>query len=656
MELSQPLAARTRNAAAASTAVHSPPSIGQLTILSNTLPTLVHAHQEASRRNFPGGYSHGVSHTSPCSYMAAAYGQGSPSGAASSSYPIAHHHQTQQHHCNVYSLLGSGSSLPSSNNGHLYLSSAQSCAGRHHNHPVDTSASNPPTIWNPSSAQTSSYFDAATATAMDISLLAAAVSATSSPPPLGVPVNNNNVTSNNNVRFMQELEGTIESDRNRHQLHQQQQALVATHARRAALSVATVALSYESSGAASAAASPPTLGPRSNNGSSNARLMQEFGATTMEADRSRHQLHNQQQVFATHARQTALSAATAALSHDSSGRLLSPPLSVEELALDVSTLEHALGNSSAPSVRLFSPYDNDETLLHQGVAGEEEIINPMAEVRNRRESIPEASTSSNLSPPISFGNSATTNYAVANYPDVSILGSRTTVSSCRAAAVPRREPRKTNTRTSARAAKAQERKTHATKRGAQQELPQEQPECSRTSCTATPNMASERISAPFSVASFNTPDPVLSNRSPPSESNFTEDKKKPAMKRTKKDDKKAPPSKIKVDEENICCICMDVCSKLELASINSCKHKFCFSCIEKWADRENTCPLCKERFSKIERVHKPPSRKRKGDSATSPTRHRNTKKVKNRSQRSDFITSNAFQGLLGESTCEPSLN
>jgi predicted amidophosphoribosyltransferase len=94
---------------------------------------------------------------------------------------------------------------------------------------------------------------------------------------------------------------------------------------------------------------------------------------------------------------------------------------------------------------------------------------------------------------------------------------------------------------------------------------------------------------------------------------------------------------------------MDVCVKCELASINSCKHKFCFSCIEKWADRENTCPLCKERFTKIERVHKPPSRKRKGDnSSATPPRQRNTKRVKNRSQRSDFISSNAFQGLLGE--------
>ena len=97
-----------------------------------------------------------------------------------------------------------------------------------------------------------------------------------------------------------------------------------------------------------------------------------------------------------------------------------------------------------------------------------------------------------------------------------------------------------------------------------------------------------------------------------------------------------------------CCICLDLMSKKDLAMINGCKHKFCFECIEKWADRENTCPLCKERFSKIERVYKAPRRKKKRknpDDAPLP-RNKHSKRVKNRSQRADYGSGSALQGLL----------
>lgn len=33
--------------------------------------------------------------------------------------------------------------------------------------------------------------------------------------------------------------------------------------------------------------------------------------------------------------------------------------------------------------------------------------------------------------------------------------------------------------------------------------------------------------------------------------------------------------------------------------INSCKHEFCFGCIERWAHTQNTCPVCIRRFNKI---------------------------------------------------------
>ena len=74
----------------------------------------------------------------------------------------------------------------------------------------------------------------------------------------------------------------------------------------------------------------------------------------------------------------------------------------------------------------------------------------------------------------------------------------------------------------------------------------------------------------------------------------------------------------------------------DLAKINSCDHRFCFSCIEKWAERENSCPLCKVRFTKIERLNKS---RRKGQT--------NTKKVKKRDQRSD-LPGAALEGLLGK--------
>jgi len=567
MELSQPLAGRAGNAAAAATAVHSSPSIGQLAILTNGIPSLVHAHRQSLLGY--GAVSHTTTATNPCPYLAAAgYGHGTSTSTGSSSgvvtgstYPLPRHHQTSLHNCtndrsHMYSYLGSSGSPTSGNNGQFILSSAPlSCTARHQQYQLDTLSSNTPTISNPPSARTSSYYDAAPC-AIDMSLLQAAAAA-----------------------------------------------------------------------AVTSGSSPPSGVSRNNNFSG--RLMLDQLETTADQNRQFHQ--NQQQALSTHARRTALSAATAAL-HDPTGRLLSPPLSVEELALDASTLEQALGNNSNSSVRLFNPFDNDETLLQQDARREPEVLNP------------EAPSSSNMSPSVPLGNSGTANLGAVSFSNVTVTGTNSTVRNGRAVA-----PRKTNTRSSTRALKAQERKTTGTKRGSQLEAPQETVGRSRRSRTTTTSLTLDP-GMPTSGPSSKTPDPIVSNSSLPPANMTTEDKKKPAVKKNKKEEKLInPPSIIKAEEESICCICMDVCVKCELASINSCKHKFCFSCIEKWADRENTCPLCKERFTKIERVHKPPSRKRKGDnSSATPPRQRNTKRVKNRSQRSDFISSNAFQGLLGE--------
>lgn len=106
--------------------------------------------------------------------------------------------------------------------------------------------------------------------------------------------------------------------------------------------------------------------------------------------------------------------------------------------------------------------------------------------------------------------------------------------------------------------------------------------------------------------------------------------------------KPAPPSPQAEDEDEkkqaateSCCICMCDVEGEDLAGISGCEHMFCFECIEKWAERENSCPLCKNRFTKIDRVNK---KKSKGQ--------KNTKRVKQRDQRSDLGPGVALEGLL----------
>jgi len=115
-----------------------------------------------------------------------------------------------------------------------------------------------------------------------------------------------------------------------------------------------------------------------------------------------------------------------------------------------------------------------------------------------------------------------------------------------------------------------------------------------------------------------------------------------AKKRARSSPQKKVPSEEEQDSkpaaQDSCCICMNDFEPGESAKINGCDHMFCFGCIEKWAERENSCPLCKARFNKIERVTKA---KKKGQT--------NTKKVKTRDQRPD-LPSAALEGLLGKLT------
>ena len=107
--------------------------------------------------------------------------------------------------------------------------------------------------------------------------------------------------------------------------------------------------------------------------------------------------------------------------------------------------------------------------------------------------------------------------------------------------------------------------------------------------------------------------------------------------------KKPPPPQAEIAEDEkkpspaeSCCICMCEVKPDDLAGISGCEHRFCFGCIEKWAERENTCPLCKNRFNKIDRINK---KRKKGQ--------KNTKRVKQRDQRSDLVPGAALEGLLG---------
>lgn len=104
-----------------------------------------------------------------------------------------------------------------------------------------------------------------------------------------------------------------------------------------------------------------------------------------------------------------------------------------------------------------------------------------------------------------------------------------------------------------------------------------------------------------------------------------------------------------VDISKKCCICLEVPKPNELAKIDSCSHPYCFSCIEQWAARENTCPLCKSRFKEIKRVHKVKSVKKKGKGAKTGGEGcaTNVKKVKDRDQKSDYRQQHPLQAIFG---------
>ena len=67
-------------------------------------------------------------------------------------------------------------------------------------------------------------------------------------------------------------------------------------------------------------------------------------------------------------------------------------------------------------------------------------------------------------------------------------------------------------------------------------------------------------------------------------------------------------------QEETCVICM--CKPKNKAGLDCCQHEFCRKCIVKWSETENSCPLCKRKFTEVKTA-------------------KSTKKIKNKRQRPD---------------------
>lgn len=61
-----------------------------------------------------------------------------------------------------------------------------------------------------------------------------------------------------------------------------------------------------------------------------------------------------------------------------------------------------------------------------------------------------------------------------------------------------------------------------------------------------------------------------------------------------------------MQDNNICGICQD--DIVNKTSLNSCSHSFCFTCIARWSQESNSCPLCQARYNELR-----PSEKNKKD-------------------------------------------
>ena len=61
----------------------------------------------------------------------------------------------------------------------------------------------------------------------------------------------------------------------------------------------------------------------------------------------------------------------------------------------------------------------------------------------------------------------------------------------------------------------------------------------------------------------------------------------------------APFKRSKKEKKSLCSICLNKIGKRDNVKLNSCAHIFCKECIRTWAKQENTCPLCRKRFTNM---------------------------------------------------------
>jgi len=103
-----------------------------------------------------------------------------------------------------------------------------------------------------------------------------------------------------------------------------------------------------------------------------------------------------------------------------------------------------------------------------------------------------------------------------------------------------------------------------------------------------------------------------------------------------------------------CSICLSSIEKQGL--LDCCQHEFCFTCIEKWSQTENTCPMCKQRFAKIKKIWnrifyggKAKSQpKENSEKTTSPAEEEKEIEVptRNQSQTSEQLNSDLIEHLI----------
>eukprot|EP00830_Metopus_es_P006232 TRINITY_DN15923_c0_g1_i1.p1 TRINITY_DN15923_c0_g1~~TRINITY_DN15923_c0_g1_i1.p1 ORF type:complete len:260 (-),score=29.81 TRINITY_DN15923_c0_g1_i1:26-775(-) len=77
-------------------------------------------------------------------------------------------------------------------------------------------------------------------------------------------------------------------------------------------------------------------------------------------------------------------------------------------------------------------------------------------------------------------------------------------------------------------------------------------------------------------------------------------------KNTEEEKKVGPPNekqKFATAQKEQGVITCDICYEIVKSQgiIESCHHTFCFSCIKRWSETENSCPECKKRFNTIKR-------------------------------------------------------